>query len=281
MKEDKPTRMWKVISPAIIYLFIRMGIEIIFGVSGIYMEFLGTYRKYGMISDTSFFIERLQRKMGNYSDYTIFLSALLSVIYSGYNIRKENPNILKKMKSSINIQYLVSCIVFAVSLSAAVSSFLSVLPTDGIYGRYDSAGVNILSGNIVFRLLTVGGIVPVAEELIYRGLIYRRIKKEYRVYVAMSVSSLIFAIFTFSFVQGIYTFVMGMAFSLCYELSDDIRNPVLMHMAVNICFVLAGYYGIGNISESAFLVVIMIVVELAAAAVALGTILKMDEKRGR
>lgn len=280
LKEDKPTRMWKIISPAIIYYFIRMAVEMLFGLSGIYMEFRETYRRYGVISETAYFVENLQRKIGDYSDYTIFLSALLALIYFGYNMKREKTGIVKRLKSKINVQYLISCIIFAVSLAAIISTFLSILPTDEMFGKYGISDGTILSDSIVFRLITIAVMVPVVEEIIYRGLIYTRIRNEYRAYIAMIVSSLIFAVFTFSIKQGIYAFIMGMAYSLCNELSDDIRYPVFMHAVVNACFVLVGYYRTDGIYDSIFMTVIMSVVELAALLLALGVILKMDEKRG-
>lgn len=277
MKEDKATRIWKIISPPIIYLFIQMIMELVLAASVVFLELTGIYKKYGLIKDSSAVIGKIQYLMEQNTTYTVTLSAIAAIVIFGRTMllsgRKHN-----KIESSD----IFPAVFFAVMLSLAVSNLISAIQIDNIYGSYENTSGNLLQGNIVYRLVAIGILTPVAEEIIYRGLVYDRAKKEFGTISAMIVSSAAFGIFHFNLVQGIYAFLIGMAFAWFYEKFGSLSVSIFMHMAINIVAVLLDYYGVTAITENSLVIrIVLMLAELAAAAYTFEIInKKSDKKRG-
>lgn len=75
---------------------------------------------------------------------------------------------------------------------------------------------------------------PIAEELVFRGLTYERIRHYLGVPAAVILSSLMFGIYHGNVVQFIYASLIGILFSLYYEKSGSLHACVLAHMAMNV-----------------------------------------------
>lgn len=104
-----------------------------------------------------------------------------------------------------------------------------------IFSDYTQVSEQLYSGNFIIQLVFIGVIVPISEELIFRGLIYNRAK----VYMgsplsAMLISALIFSIYHGNMVQGIYAFVIGFMMAFLYEKYGSLAAPVLFHICCNL-----------------------------------------------
>lgn len=84
------------------------------------------------------------------------------------------------------------------------------------------------------QILCVGLIVPITEELIFRGLVYKRLCAVCPVILAAFLSALGFGAFHGNLVQGIYAFFCGLALCAVMEKYKTIQAPVFLHMAMNI-----------------------------------------------
>ena len=277
MKEDKATRIWKIISPPIVYLFVQMIMELVIAVSAVFLELTGIYKKYGLIKDSSAVVEKILSLVEQNSTYTVALSAIVVIVIFGRTMllsgRKDNK---------IESPDIFPVVFFAVMLSLAVSNLISAIQIDNIYGSYENTSGNLLQGNIIYRLVAIGILTPVAEEIIYRGLVYDRAKKEFGTISAMIVSSAAFGIFHFNLVQGIYAFLIGMAFAWFYEKFGSLSVSIFMHMAINIVAVLLDYYGVTAITENSLVIrIVLMLAEFAASAYTFEIInKKSDKKRG-
>lgn len=89
------------------------------------------------------------------------------------------------------------------------------------------------TGSLMFSLITVAIIVPITEELFFRGLIYGRLRQAMRPMVAILISSIIFGIFHGNVVQGVYAFVIGYILALVYEKTDLLLFSILGHGIIN------------------------------------------------
>lgn len=90
-------------------------------------------------------------------------------------------------------------------------------------------------------IVLYGIISPIVEEMVFRGVLYSRIKKFYSVTKAVVFSALLFGAFHANLPQFLYGAAMGVLIALCYEYSGCFAAPVLMHMSANIfIFLLSG-----------------------------------------
>ena len=86
----------------------------------------------------------------------------------------------------------------------------------------------------MIQIIGIGMIIPVCEELIYRGLIFMRMRQYCNVNLAIGLSALLFAAFHGNVVQGIYGFATGVLFAYVYEKYGSLKAPVLVHVSANL-----------------------------------------------
>lgn len=90
-------------------------------------------------------------------------------------------------------------------------------------------GVDFLVG-----LFLYGCISPLVEEIIYRGLLYNRLKRIFPLYLSMILSALLFGITHGNIVQGVYGFIMGLLIVWFYEHYESFAAPLLVHIVANV-----------------------------------------------
>lgn len=279
MKEDKWVRLWNMISPPALYMFIQMGVELAVALITIIYENVKMYKTYGMINDAQAVTEKVQQMTEVNASYITVASAVMAVIFFGRMYLKERNSFLKENNKEINTFVMIA---FGVMLSMAAGSILSAMNIDNIYGSYEKTSSLLLNGNIVYRLFALGVITPAAEEIIFRGLVFNRVKKQYGSLYGIVVSSVMFGVFHFNLVQGLYAFIIGMAFAYCYELTGDLKVPVYMHMSINVLTVLSDYYGLNSITDgNTVFKVVLTLMECIISVYLFEMIVKKSWKRGK
>lgn len=84
------------------------------------------------------------------------------------------------------------------------------------------------------QLLYLVILMPLAEELVFRGLGYYRLRRELPPLHAALISSLFFALYHGNLKQGIYAFFVGLVLVLLYEIYDSLLMPYLFHVMANL-----------------------------------------------
>jgi len=81
-----------------------------------------------------------------------------------------------------------------------------------------------------FLAIYIGIIGPIAEELIFRGLLLNRISYKLNLKYGIMISSFIFAIFHFDIIGS---FITGVILSFVYIWTKNLLYPILLHIANN------------------------------------------------
>lgn len=100
--------------------------------------------------------------------------------------------------------------------------------------KYETVEMIQYSVSTGLGIVLYGLISPVVEEIVFRGVIYSRIKKFYSVPKAVIFSALLFGVFHANLPQFLYGTVMGALMAVCYEYCGCFAAPLLMHMVVNL-----------------------------------------------
>ena len=111
-----------------------------------------------------------------------------------------------------------------------------------------------------------GILTPFTEELVYRGIVWYRLRKGFPALQAALLSSLLFGIAHADLRQGTYAFVMGIVFSLSYELTHRFEVPFLLHALCNLAVLAAAYAGWGEVLRSPMWIVFFAVTASAVFA---------------
>lgn len=89
---------------------------------------------------------------------------------------------------------------------------------------------------IVFGLgaILFGLIAPLAEEIVFRGLVFNRMRRYYSPAAAIIVSGVLFGVYHGNIVQGVYGCCMGILLAYTYERMHSFLIPCLFHAVSNI-----------------------------------------------
>ena len=96
----------------------------------------------------------------------------------------------------------------------------------------------LLAAEPGIQLIGLGILVPIAEELVFRGLIYNRMKRFFPVWMAVVFSALLFAVYHGNPIQMIFALPMAAALACAYEHGKWFGFPVLFHMGSNLTAIL-------------------------------------------
>lgn len=83
-------------------------------------------------------------------------------------------------------------------------------------------------------LVLYGLISPFAEEMVFRGVIYNRLRRLYNPAVGIVTSGLLFGVFHGNPVQGMYGACLGMLMAYLYERNGRLETPFLFHAVANL-----------------------------------------------
>ena len=97
-------------------------------------------------------------------------------------------------------------------------------------------------------LVLYGLISPLAEEVVFRGVIFNRLRRLYNPAVGIVVSGFLFGAFHGNLVQGIYGACLGMMMAYLYERSGSFLVPLLFHAVANLAvYTMARFAGVQDI----------------------------------
>ena len=93
---------------------------------------------------------------------------------------------------------------------------------------------------LLSMILWIGIVAPLAEEAIFRWLVFLRFRDNLRLITAAILSGVMFGIYHGNLVQGIYASILGTVFALLLEWSGSLWGSVLLHMGANIWSLISG-----------------------------------------
>ena len=87
--------------------------------------------------------------------------------------------------------------------------------------------------NIFLTLISVCFLVPIAEELVFRGLVLSEFRRVMPDWVGVIVTAVIFGIAHMNPIQSVYAAVCGIMFGLVYIWTESIYQSIFMHIIFN------------------------------------------------
>lgn len=91
-----------------------------------------------------------------------------------------------------------------------------------------------------FSVLYTGVLAPIAEELLYRGLTFRILRKSLPFATANIIQAFLFGLIHGNLIQGGYAFFVGLLLGYITEKRGSLKAAVLCHAAVNVSGLLGG-----------------------------------------
>lgn len=214
-------KCWRVIYPLGIHFLIAMIIAILLDVVV-------------MVTNWGSGMEKVQQLILQWAIVATGISGFLTIPIGVWLFKKDEARRLQGTKW-LNAGNVLATVLFAVAASHLLNILLIVLNVFDLFPTYQEgmgAAIEMQSGWTL--LIVVGIIAPISEELIFRGLIQRRIRDYLGTVWAIIISAVIFGIYHGNMVQFIYATLLGVLLALLYEKTQSLWIPIAAHMAANL-----------------------------------------------
>lgn len=133
-------------------------------------------------------------------------------------------------------------VILGIAACVALNNILT-LSNLAMISSYEETGANFYKVNLVAQIICLGILTPIAEELVFRGLIFKRMREVLSMKRAILISALIFGIYHGNLVQAVYGGVLGALLAYTYEKYGSLKAPILAHMVLNLTSVILSEVG--------------------------------------
>lgn len=154
----------------------------------------------------------------------IYVALIVAIIFIPLLIN-DYKKYKKQTNTKINYFYLI---ILGVILSLMYNVFAYYLNFVLKTSLFDN------SNNIAITLLSTGILGPIIEELMFRGIIYNELKSKYSNMKSILITTIFFAIIHINIIQILYALIIGFILIFVYEKYNNIKAPIILHMASNI-----------------------------------------------
>lgn len=250
MKKTNFLQFWDVITP-IFYYFIVTSLTLVV------LNFLPLTEPFGDIGVL----------------YTPLFRQLISSIVVGiflWSFYKPEVVYDKKAEGKILFVTVLMSILIGGCFAIAFNNILGMLKIEQYSDSYAQVEETFYTGKMALELVALCIVIPFVEELLYRGIVYGRLKKWLSVKWAIVISAIIFGAVHMNLVQFIYAAVFGLILGFVTEKSGTFYMAALAHMVANFTSVLrAETNALDFISANMFVTWFVTVVLLAVTVVCL------------
>ena len=173
-----------------------------------------------------------QEKLNNYindkSLLIIFLTSLIfiPILYKVFKRYKTNNNF--KLKN------FIIPVVMGITISLVYNIIAYYLNGSFHFtNNYELSNIPI-----IVQIICSGLCGPILEELVFRGIVYNKLKTFNKKRVAIILTSVIFALFHTDILNIIYAFIVSFVLIYLYERYKTLKAPVLTHIFLNTTIIL-------------------------------------------
>lgn len=236
MKNNSFYKVWEVLKPFIIYyITYNVAFLLIAYLCHVGMEYLG-------IGFQEFMTARAETvtELVNSLSMLIAVLPLIPMLRKELSIRNENAGdeAIRKAEDSSYTKNRVGAVVLTIVLAASSSVGLNILLslTGLIQASATYQDVASQQYSVVFGVGAVlfGLISPITEEIVFRGLVFNRMRRYYPTMAAVVLSGVLFGVYHGNLVQGLYGGCMGILLAYTYERVYSFFIPCLFHATANL-----------------------------------------------
>lgn len=144
---------------------------------------------------------------------------------------KETPVIAMPKGRKIDIGILF---ILGGCAALAVNILFSLIGFTGSSATYEQVAEEQFALPLWAGIILYGIVSPLAEEIVFRGIVYNRMHRQYGKWIAIIGSALLFGVYHGNIVQALYGFMLGVLIEVLYEKYGSFAVPVILHSAANI-----------------------------------------------
>ncbi len=225
-------KIWGVIYPVFLYLMVQIVARFLVGLLiGIWYLIKNGFQEGQEIQQI------LLQEMQEQSVFMLFISTIAAIPVFCFLYRRDSRSYApKEPKQTRWASYL-----WLVPLSAAayllayqfINEWILYLPQSSVE-EYAEVSGRLTSGSLWIQLPAVLVLAPIVEELLFRGLVFRRLAELIGSLGGMIGSAFLFGLFHGNLIQGSYAFLVGILLAWVYSRYGTVIAPILVHIWMNI-----------------------------------------------
>ena len=128
-----------------------------------------------------------------------------------------------------------SVIILAIATGQFLNDLINGLHLNDLFTGYSEVSEQAFSGQPVGLMILVVGIIgPICEELMFRGIVFHRLKDWVKPRAAIVISALLFGIYHGNVVQFFYATCMGVMLAIIYDKTGTLWISIVAHIAANL-----------------------------------------------
>lgn len=217
MKKIGPYKIWQVIYPIAIYYVVSSFAYFILGM------FLGSEQETYMLRQMLCGAVTIPFILSFYKQDKMFENVVYGTAQHSFDMRM--------------LRNAVISIITGALCGIAVNNLIAMTPLMDVSTGFQEANNSFFAGGVIYELLGSCLVIPIAEELLYRGVVYKRLRNLFGVSAGIVLSALIFGLVHANLVQFLYAGILGLLLAYLFEVTGKLYVPVLGHIAANLAAV--------------------------------------------
>lgn len=237
-------KKWTAIAWTALYMAITFMVQLMLFFAYGMIAFFVAFQSAGRTMDTGAVQESIQYAMGLLTKgWMMILITLLCdmVLMAGfgtwYYFRERQYPFRPNYKSAFslkNIGYIIVMGVLGQYASNLIATLTGVLIPSAMDSYEDLAqNFDLSTASPVLMILAVCIVGPIAEELVFRGMIFGKLRRAFSFWPAAIISGIMFGVFHMNIMQGVYASVLGVLLAYVYEKTQTIFGSIFFHIVFN------------------------------------------------
>lgn len=193
-----------------------------------------------IMNDTVAYMEGATQYVMQYILYAVVIAQVLTLIVVGiwYGILVKKQSLNRPIKECLNLKTILMSICLGLGLQFVIGFVLQVC--GGLFPEQMEAYSELIESTgigktTILSMLATVILAPFSEEILFRGLTMRFLKKAGAKFMVVNViQALFFGILHMNLVQGLYAFVFGLVLGYVAEKCRTIALPILLHLTINL-----------------------------------------------
>ena len=172
---------------------------------------------------------------------------------------------------------IVVIAILSIAVAVGLNCLLLVVDLAQYSEKYQEAAMTLWAPPVWQQVLYSVILIPVVEEVLFRRIVFRILRRWIRFSGAMVGSALLFGAYHGNLVQFVYATLCGALLAYLYEKYDSIIAPIISHMTMNAVAVILTHLGVfAWISQSVVRALILSLICAVIAVLLLRFIHKLD-----
>lgn len=284
--ESYGKRVWHIWGPIVIKWIIGMGVGMIaLGVLTTMYMMADQEAAMAAMQNEDQMMELYGRIMEKYLNYATMIEAVGAVItipvmwflFHRDRVKERQMGIVPNKKAPL-WKYAAG-LLMAAALSLGLNNLIIIGNLSVMSESYETTMDAFYSAPLLVQIVSLAVLVPISEELVFRGLLFKRLRERGTYMQAALYSAVVFGVMHGNLIQMLYGFILGMMLSYLCEKYGSVKAPIAAHIVMNLLSVLATKYELAEwMTESNMRIGIITIICAFIASTMFVLVQRIEEK---